>query len=273
MVIFMESDDLARSLLENLGYDVFIIPPSNIEGKKEADFIISLNSYSALVEAKLKKDDPKEYLKREDTLESGSVYCSNHTLGRNETISGIIGNAARQLRSSTDKEHNFRVLFFIANCINAKVVSEQFIDTIYGRTEIIELENHNTTKKCYFYRNSDFYRRNIIDAAIVGYKFGQDVHLKICLNTYSENYEFIKNSGFISPFGASVVDPLTEESLGLAYIPDKDIERKENEFSKVFPFYDPVLIHLSQKYHTGRLIKADFNCPEISIRHPVKDIS
>lgn len=263
----MRSDDLARAALEAIGYEVSPIYISNKLGKKEADFLVSYQQISALIEAKLKENDPKEEEERETNLHSKGRYCSKHAGGRNETISGIIGHGARQLKSSEDKEHNFKILFFMADCINSKVVSEQFIDTIYGCTDVIEHSNQNSIKKCYFYRNSDFYRRKIVDAAIVAYMSTECVQLKICLNPYSDNYLLLKNSKFILPFGKAVIDPIEEENLGKAYIPDDDIERKEQPFSKLFSLYDPVLIHLAEKYKTKYLIKLDWEKPEITVRN------
>lgn len=263
----MKSDDLAQAALEAMGYEVSPTPPSKQSGKKEADFLVSYQEISALIEAKLKENDPEEEKNREDQLTSEGWYSSEHVRGRDETISGIIRNGARQLKSSENKEHEFKILFFVADCINSKTVSEQFIDTIYGRTEIMECDNQNSTKKCYFYRNSDFYRRRIIDAAIVGHISNGHINLKICLNPYSENYLALKNSKFIPPFDGAIIDPIEEEKLEKAYIPDDNIERKEHPFTKLFSLYDPVLIHLAQKYKTKTLIKLDPNQPEITVRN------
>lgn len=51
-----------------------------------------------------------------------------------------------------------------------------------------------------------------------------------------------------------------------AYIPDDKVERKEQPFTRAFPLHDPVLHHLAKKYHTGLLVRGDFNAPELAIR-------
>ncbi|MDQ3059096.1 MAG: hypothetical protein M3R45_06170 [Pseudomonadota bacterium] len=269
----MKSDDLARSTLEKMGYEVSPIPISDEVGRKEADFIVSYQTTSALVEAKLKENDPKKEREREKTLSSGKPYSSDHVGGRNETISKIISYGSQQLRSSGDKKHDFKILFFIADCINAKVVSEQFIETIYGCTDIIHLENQLSIKKCYFYRSSDFHRKKIIDAAIVGYISNEKIHLKICLNPYSENYPILKKSEFLIPFATNILDPIEEEKIGKAYIPDENIQRKQDPFGEMFPQYNRMLAHLAQKYKTGKLAKADWHKPEITARSSSKKIS
>lgn len=265
----LKSDDLAKDTLTELGFSVEKLPESTESGKKMPDFLVRYGSARALVEAKLKVDDPDEATKREKVLDTGEVYVSNHVLGRDETLSGIVGNGAKQLKSDTGVEADFKVLFFLMDCINAHVVSEQLVDTLYGRTRVIEYSKPTQTKPCYFYRNSDFYRRQEIDAAIVGHvqtHDGKEVSLKIYLNPYSPRYEKLKASEFLLPFRQAVLDPIDEEKAGRAYIPDAKVERKEREFTKAFPLYDPVLHHLAEKYKTAPLVRFDPNASELAIR-------
>lgn len=96
--------------------------------------------------------------------------------------------------------------------------------------------------------------------------FHRKAILKICLNPYSLRYQALKVSEFLLPFGSAVLDPIDEEKAGRAYIPDDDVERKEQDFTSAFSLYDPVLHHLADKYKTGQLIRFDFNAPEFAIR-------
>ncbi len=264
----MKSDDLAEHTLTQLGFSVEKLPVSTESGKKMPDFLVRHGPASALVDAKLKVDDPQEITVREEALGTGEVYVSDHVLGRDETLSGIVRNGSKQLKADTGIEADFKVLFFLMDCINARVVSEQLVDTLYGRTSVIECGKPPQPKPCYFYRNSDFYRRQETDAAIVGHVQEHDGNmiLKICLNPYSSRYQKIKASDFMLPFGQAVVDPIDEEEAGRAYIPDAEVERKEQDFTLAFPLYDPVLHHLAEKYKTAQLLCFDFNAPEFAIR-------
>ncbi|WP_321879442.1 hypothetical protein [Burkholderia cepacia] len=264
----MKSDDLAERTLKQLGFEVNKLPVSTASGKKMPDFLVRHGASSALVEAKLKGDDPDEAARRTQTLDAGEVYVSDHVLGRDETISGKVREGSRQLKADTGIESDFKVLFFLMDCINPRVVSDQLVDTLYGRTSIIEFGKPPQPKPCYFYRNSDFYRRQEIDAAIVGHVLASNgnVILKICLNPYSPRYQELKLAELLLPFGRAVLDPIDEEKSGRAYIPDDNVERKEQEFTQTFPLYDPVLLHLAEKYKTGRLIRCDFNAPEFAVR-------
>lgn len=264
----LKSDDSAKDTLEKLGFSVEKLPESTESGKKMPDFLVRHGHARALVEAKLKGDDPDEATVREKTLDTGEVYVSDHVLGRDETLSGIVRNGSKQLKADTGVEADFKVLFVLMDCINARVVSEQLVDTLYGRTSIIEYGKPPQPKPCYFYRNSDFYRRQETDAAIVGHVQAHDGNaiLKICLNPYSPRYQKLKASEFLLPFGQAVLDPIDEEKAGRAYIPDAEVERKEQEFTQTFSSYDPVLHHLAKKYKTARLLRFDFYAPEFAIR-------
>lgn len=264
----MKSDDLAEHTLTQLGFSVEKLPESTESGKKMPDFLVRHGPASALVEAKLKVDDPEEATDRETALDTGKVYVSDHVLGRDETLSGIVRNGSKQLKADTGVDADFKVLFVLMDCINARVVSEQLVDTLYGRTSVIEYGKPPQPMPCYFYRNGDFYRRQETDAAIVGHVQAHDGNIifKICLNPYSPRYQKIKTSELLLPFGQAVLDPIDEEEAGRAYIPDAEVERKEQEFTQAFPLYDPVLHHLAEKYKTAQLLRLDFNAPEFAIR-------
>lgn len=264
----MKSDDFAERTLTHLGFTVEKLPVAKKNGKKMPDFLVRYRASSALVEAKLKGDDPEVASRREDTLAAGEVYASDHVHGRDETLSGIVRTGSRQLKAEVEFESDFKVLFFLMDCINASTVSRQLVDTLYGSTTLIEAGKPPQPKPCYFYRNSDFYRRQEIDAVIVGHidTLRRTPTLQICLNPYSLRYQALKVSEFLLPFSSAVLDPISEEKAGRAYIPDDDIERKVNDFASKFSLYDPVLHHLANKYKTGPLIRFELNAPEITIR-------
>ncbi|EGQ9579744.1 hypothetical protein ACYVLC_003496 [Vibrio cholerae] len=260
-----QSDKISKELLEWLGYDVVIIPTSDREEKKEADFLISYGNETAIVEAKVKEDSEEVAKEKEEKLCAGEVAIVEGKLGRNETISGVIKHAKKQLRSSSDKDHDFKLISFIAIGSNTLTKSDQFKDTIYGSTLIVD-PSSGDTKVCYFYRNADFFRHRIIDAAIIGYEQSSVITVYLALNPYSENYEHLKTSNFIKPFREHVIDPIEQEKQGIAYIPDADIERKLTPLAQLSPLYNPIIHHLQEKYGPSFLIPVDFDSPELSIR-------
>ena len=248
-------------MLAGLGYIVKKIPESE---KKEADFLLCYQGVTALLEAKLKEDDLGVVKEREEALSAGEVSVVEAKLGFNNNLSKIIDNANRQLFSSSDKPHDFKIISFIASGINQKTKADQFKDTIYGSTLI--LLNGTSTKTCYFFRESAFYKRKGVDAAIVGHIINDEIILELCLNPYSLNYKNLKESVFLKPFNRAVIDPIKLEEQGLAYIPDADIERKLSPLHKLSPMYNPIIQNLQKKYNLGFITPVDFNSPELSIR-------
>lgn len=264
----MKSDDMSKSLLEELGFTVEKIPEKN--DRKEADFLAKFGDDCFLIEAKIKSDSESEINNKEDALSRGDVFVSEASLGRDETISTIIRYASKQLRSSSISfDHKYKLVFIFCVDINTKTKSDKVIDTLYGRTQIIEMNKQNPVPKpCYFFRHADLYRRKgDIDGVIVGYEYFQGrANFQLCLNTYSDNYSKLKSSLLSSKFGVALVDPIGEEKNQKAYIPDIDVPRSKLNDCYLTPFDNPMLHHLKEKYGTELLMNIDFNSPEISIR-------
>jgi hypothetical protein len=240
----------ARLLLEAWGMKVEDIPTSGLQNKKEADFLVQFGGARVLIEEKTKEDDPEYLNQRSKKLEQGEIHEVMLPLARNETLSGIIRKAAKQLCSSSDKPHDFRLIWFTATgeCSQAKY--EQFMATLYGRTNILEM-NAGGYRRCYYFRNSDFFRRAaIIDGAVVAYTDGSSISVKLCLNSLSPRFAALRNSDVITPFGSAVEDPTELEANGTAFILDSDLDRNEER---------PLLAYLQAKYKTRPLMKFDLN--------------
>lgn len=240
----------ARLLLENLGIKVEDIPTSDLQNKKEADFLVNFGDIRVLIEEKTKEDDPDYLSKRASELEQGQIHGVMVPIIRDETLSGIIRNASRQLRSSTDKPHDFRFIWFTATGENAQAKYEQFMATLYGKTNILEM-NADGYRRCYYFRNSDFFRRAaIVDGAVVAHTDGRSISLKLCLNSLSPRYAALRQSEVITPFGTAVEDPNELEADGTAFILDTDLDRNQEE---------PLLAYLQAKYKTRPLMRFDMN--------------
>jgi hypothetical protein len=252
----------ARLLLEHWGISVEDIPTSDREQKKEADFLASFGKVRVLIEEKTKEDDLNYLSTRAKELEQGGIHEETISLIRNETFSGIIRDAAKQLRSSTDKPHDFRLMWFTATGVNAQAKYEQFMATLYGRTNIVEL-NADGYRRCYYFRNSDFYRRAaVVDGAVAAYVDGRSITTKLCLNSLSPRYAALRQSSVVSPFGTAVEDPADLEARGTAFVLDCDLNRKDE---------GPLLAYLETKYKTGPLMTLDLGYTSASMLLPKEE--
>lgn len=252
----------AKAMLQYWNIAVDDIPTSDVEQKKEADFLARFGDIRVLIEEKTKEDDPSYLAKRAEELERGEVHSMVLPISRNETLSGLVRDASCQLRSSSDKPHDFRLMWFTATGVHAKAKYEQFMATLYGRTNIIEM---NTTyyRRCYYFHNADFFRRaEVIDGAIVAHTDGKSVSAKLCLNSLSTRYEALCRSPILQLFGTAIEDPPALEADETAFILDCDLDRKDESL---------LLAYLQKKYQTAPLMAFNFSYLHGSILFSEKD--
>jgi len=246
----------ARLMLQHWGIVVEDIPTSDREQKKEADFFANFGNVRVLIEEKTKEDDPDYLNAREQKLTEGEVVGASLPIVRNETLSGIIRHATKQLISSSDKPHDFRLVWFTATGVHARAKYEQIMATLYGRANILEM-NADGFRRCYYFRHSDFFRRKTtIDGAIAAYTNGTSVTARLCLNSFSPRYAALRQSTIVVPFGTAVEDPMELEADGTAFVLDSDLDRN-NEV--------PLLTYLQEKYHTKPLMKFDLGYKGASV--------
>jgi len=255
----MTSLSYARALLQHWGVVVEDIPTADAERKQEADFLVSFDGIPVLIEEKTKEDDPAYLARRAKELESGQIHAVTLPLRRDETLSGLVRDASRQLRSSADKAHDFRLMWFTATGAQAIGKYEQFMATLYGRINILEM-NAPGYRRCYYFRHADFFRRaDVIDGAVVAHTDGKSISATLCLNSLSPRFQELRKSAVLHPFGTAVEDPEALEAEGTAYILDEALDRKDES---------RLLAYLQQKYATGPLMKFDLGFTSASIAAP-----
>ena len=260
----MQNISFTRAILENWGIHIEDIPTSQYN---EADFIAKFGNTNVLIEEKMKKDDPHYLSARSDELEKGNIHLKTLPITRQETLSGIVRKAAKQLRSSSKHmEYDFRLLWFTATGIHAYGQYEQFISTIYGTTKIIAMDSMEHYRTCYYFRYADFIRRaDVLDGAIAAYIDGKTIHAKLCLNALSSNYERLKQSTVAQYFDTAIEDPKELEASGSAFVLDDcQLNRREE---------NPLLCHLQKKYKTAPLMNMDLGYTHISTLVPKDESS
>ncbi len=269
----MKSDEVAQVVLEGLGLSVRKLPEVSALGKR-ADFIAKLDQLTLLVEAKLREDDPEELERMEKELAETGTYASNHQLGKHNALTSNIRHGVKQLDAEREEPHDYKVLLYLADCLNAGVVCEQIADTLYGTTSVLYSTPGNTGLRdipCYFYRENEFYPAKSLDAAIVGFKSGDSWVLSLCLNPFSDCFNEIRASALVRMFGGRTIDPVAEEAQGKALIPAPDAPRPSRErkdYERMFSMADGMLRHLEKKYGFPPLTfsQGHFNKPVFILR-------
>lgn len=231
--------------MEHFGLAAEKIPESH---EKAPDYLIKDGDRRYLIELKTKYDSPEFLEQRERELEDSGIYEHQSVLKRSNAMSGIVGDAYKQLIDSKKRHHADECyLFLLASEPYANDKYEQFYNTLYGQKFIIPLGNNNVPppRYCFYYSFSDFYRyRDIIDGAIVS----NGSSLKFCLNSFSTAYNSADGNLFAKRF-PKVVDPIQQEKEGVAYLMDSDIDRRN---------IDELNAYLQNKYDLEKVTQADF---------------
>jgi hypothetical protein len=231
--------------------------------KKESDFLATFDTCKVFIEEKTKFDDSARLSKRAEVLSKGEIHASSTPIIRNNRLSGIISGAAEQLQSSSEQEHDFRLIWFTGTGTEAEAKFHQFIATIYGSTKILEMNALDYYRPCYFFRDSDFHRHAaVLDGAVVAYVSGTTITAKLCINPLSPNAGTLRNSPVADVFGTAIEDPAALEAEGIAFILDGDVNRKNEEECLAF---------LQAKYKTKPLMKFDLGHISAAVLVPNDD--
>jgi hypothetical protein len=252
----MSRPSVAKQALEDWGATVELLPTST---KKESDWLAVLDGCRLLIEEKTKLPDPASEAERQAAFRSGQVYERTIPLTHNNVLSGIVRNGARQLASTgSELAHDLRVFWVTSDGPDAKAKHLQFIATLYGSTNTHARDQHGS-KPCYFFRNSDFFRFDCIDGAVVAYSSGDWVTMNLCLNPYSQGWQALRDSPYAKYLATGLIDPLAEEATGEAYVADTDADRRDQ---------GAVLSYLQAKYGTGPLMNMDMNMASVEVVVP-----
>lgn len=245
----------AQHILTHLGFDVSQIARGD---GKTADWTASIGDEVMLVEEKTKFEDDADVAKRAAAYAAGKPFDTHTPFKSDNRLSGISRKAASQLAASAaEVAHQYRLLWLTATGHSHEAKFHRYIATLYGSTNIVERSRIVPLRRCYFYRNSDFFRfRNEIDGAVVAKSDGEHVDLKLCLNSLSPNFDLFRVSQARAAFGTGVLDPLIDEAEGGAFIVDCDLDRsREND----------LLEYLREKYKTDYLMQMDMGMASVSM--------
>lgn len=241
----MSSASFAQALLDHWGVRVTPIPTSDDE---QSDFLAKLGRSSFLIEEKTKMDDPARLRERSDILSEGRIHTAARPIVRSNRLSGIVKKAVGQLASSAQSyDHNFRLIWFTGTGHEAQAHYHQFIATLYGTTNVWEMNGGMTP--CYFFRNNEFHRYSSeLDGAVAACVSQGKLSARFCVNPLSPGAQSLRRTKFVKLFGTAVEDPTRLERSRGAYILDSATDRTDE---------DALLAELQRKYRTRPLMKFD----------------
>jgi len=213
---------------------------------EQSDFLVTLGRSRILIEEKTKIDDPTQLEVRRKALDSGKTHLVVKPLVRTNRLSGIVGKAVKQLRSSSETyPYDFALVWFTGTGLHGKAYFEQFIATLYGAVGIIEL-NSPYRRPCYFFQNSDFHRHaEFLDGAVAAHIDSNGrISARLCPNPLSPRVKGLRQTRFAKLFGTAIEKPHAAERSGRAYVLEGDTDRRDEA---------ALLRELQAKYKTAPL--------------------
>ena len=207
----MNPEDFLKKVLESIEFKVQKIQTKNT---RTPDFLVTDNDGEKyLIELKTKYDDPVYLEERNEVLNRGEIFEDHTPIKRGNRISGIIKDAAKQLSEFKDEKVDYRIVCLFAQGLHQDVQMELFESSLYGIRQIVDFENKDGTRLCYFFDNSDFFNnKEVIDAALLT----TNQQAKLCVNPLSSSYPQITESLLYKLLGKGVCDPIVEEKKELA---------------------------------------------------------
>lgn len=256
----MTIEDIAENVLGDWGLQPVKLPTTT---HQTPDFLCCDGFAKYLIEIKTKESGVKAIEEKEKALDEQGFHVSWQSNRRTNTLSGIAGNAAAQLRSYNDPI-DFRLVWFLAIGEKSKRWFDKFVATLYGTIQLANFGKTPLTRyPCYFFGFSDFFRhKDILDGAIISYPESGSLENLMCLNPHSERYSGFRDSNLVSLFGTSVVDPFSEEVAGTAYIADSQFNRRD---------LNAMLEHVRNKYALPQLDIAEMSTLSMEARTRISD--
>ncbi|HEX6899008.1 MAG TPA: hypothetical protein VF789_04815 [Thermoanaerobaculia bacterium] len=226
--------------------------------ERTPDLLVIHQHERYVIEIKSKRDN--EDLLREEAklLAKGEIVKHFEGTGRRVPVARVIESAIKQIRNLPPHDSDFRLIWLHAEGARPKLQMQQFHGTLYGTTDIIDLEG--PTRLCYYFYHNELYKfRDELDGAILttGEK-GQ-----LCLNNFSPRVASLRESFLArSTFKDGICDPEALERDQVVYMADGPEDRQDS---------DSVLRFLQQKYGRMKIMKMDMGYYEFGTTLPLDD--
>ena len=201
----MPVDRLRRNIADALrAWSFEVVEIEETDDSKTPDLLVSRGSEEYLIEIKSKRDDRRRVAEERQTLRAGGLVERSDQLGVRNTTAGVIREAVDQLEAFEPGTERIRLVWFQTVGEDAEVQERQFRATIFGTTNVVDLDNDGPMLPCYFFRESAFFRHSAsLDGAVVA--CGDQAQL--LMNTYSPRVERLRRSALARRFRAAVHDP------------------------------------------------------------------
>lgn len=209
-----------RGFLESEGFNVQRIKSTQKE--KRADYRVNDENDIYITEVKGRIED-LQY--RKNLMKYGfgvrTVY-----IGRNNSISKEVKEAAGQLRATPEDSKAFRVIALVAEGDDPEDQVVQFQSTLYGLVNLLlpAEDGSAVATPCFYFSFNEFFRIRDVDAALI---LIPTIGSHIYLNSFSpRRYELIHTRLWqLHAREGAICDPEQMERRGEVFVADCDLDR------------------------------------------------
>jgi hypothetical protein len=165
----MSQLDFNADIAEHLrgwAFEVEEIP--EVADAKRPDLRASVDGELYLIEVKTKEDDSGRDAAIAAKFARGELFQEHHVLAPRNRVAGIVKHAADQLIAHPEAAEAFRLIWFVSVGHKGSVFLKQVEATLYGTTNLVDIDESHWFPTCYFFDNSAFFRwRSVIDGAVL----------------------------------------------------------------------------------------------------------
>lgn len=215
-------EERAKRTLEALRLQVV----RNFEDSKAkvCDSLATDGNQPYLIEVKTKEEDLSFLAQLNATGQAKQPL----PLSRTNTMSGIIRKAIDQLNAREAAKESFKLIYFaLYKTTDENVTYKQLRSTLYGIQDITVFKTKDEFEltECFYLTHTDFRRFQDLDAVVVEMPNG----LELWPNPFSPRADEFARSALYQSFkrGNAVFDPVELEKNGQCFIPDFNIDRKD----------------------------------------------
>ena len=246
-----ELKDAISELLDSWGFEVEQLKEGD---EKTPDLLAVYQDERYIIEIKSKRDNEDLLLEEEELLAKGETVKHFETSGYSVPIVRVVEKAVKQIREFPARDSDIRLLWIHAEGMRRELQMEQLHSTLYGTTNIVDLEGSPTRICYYFYNNALHKFRHELDGVILAGRGGG----KLCLNSFSPRCASLRQSFLAnSVFQGGICDPEELELAGVILTADGLEDRRDS---------NAVIRFLHEKYGRVSIQKMDMGYFELGVR-------
>ena len=133
-------EEYVLELIKAWGFSAEKIEENNKE--KRPDFLVQDDLSAYVIELKEREDNPELIDEINRKTDAGDLHVRISPLTPSDTVAGIVGRAKKQLNSTGEIVADYKLIWLAAVGRDQEEKYENFFSTLYGSTNIINIDSN-----------------------------------------------------------------------------------------------------------------------------------